>query len=190
VLLPVLEARSDRLVHRSHHRQHRSLGRIANRAVGVLGRASHRGLDQLRVDEPPRRGRQDLGCAAHDLAQDDAGVSPRPHQRRPRHRVHDLGPCGVGVAVLLQPLELLEDVAHRQHHVVAGVAVGDRKDVEVVDLLLARLEVTQRDGNHPAEAMEGWISHPGGLSPPWLSRGDPAYAALVTLFDFRQRVQT
>ena len=53
----------------------------------------------------------------------------------------------------------IQDVAHRQRHVVAGVPVGDRKDVEVVDLLTARLEVRERHRHHLAKANDCGVRH-------------------------------
>ena len=69
-----------------------------------------------------------------------------------------------------QPVDLLQARAQRQRHVVARVAVGDREDVEVVDLLAARLEVRQRAFQRDAEADEaGVATRPasGALERPW-----------------------
>jgi len=44
-----------------------------------------------------------------------------------------------------EAVQLVEHVAHRQRHVVAGIAVGDREDVQVVDLLAALLQVRAGD---------------------------------------------
>ena len=50
-----------------------------------------------------------------------------------------------------EAVELLDDRAQRQHHVVAGVAVGDREHVDLVDLFAARLERRQPRLEHGAE---------------------------------------
>ena len=63
--------------------------------------------------------------------------------------------------LLGQAVELVEHGAQRERHVVAGVAVGDREDVEVVDLLAARLELAERALDDGAEADEAGIGHGG-----------------------------
>ena len=54
-----------------------------------------------------------------------------------------------------------EDGPQGEHHVVAGVAVGDREDVEVVDLLAAGLERGQAGLDQRAEADDAGIETPG-----------------------------
>ena len=149
--LPLRAALGDGVGHRPDHGEHRSLGRLADRGVGAVGGVGQRRLDQLRVDQPAGRGRDLLGGAADDLAEDHAGVAARAHQRGARDLADDLRPARVAVRALLERVELVEHVTHRQRHVVAGVAVGDREDVEVVDLLAALLEVRERDAHHVAE---------------------------------------
>ena len=87
-----------------------------------------------------------LGKAAEDLREDDAAVAARPHERavrrRREHRVRRLGHRGVA--------GLLHRRAQRQVHVRTCVAVGDREYVEVVDLLLVRLQPRER-GGEPGE---------------------------------------
>ena len=51
-----------------------------------------------------------------------------------------------------QAVELVEHGAQRERHVVAGVAVGDREHVEVVDLAAASLELGERALDDRAEA--------------------------------------
>ena len=58
-----------------------------------------------------------------------------------------------------EAVELVQHGAQRQRHVVARVAVGDREDVEVVDLLAARLEVRERALDDGAEADEAGVGH-------------------------------
>ena len=68
--------------------------------------------------------------------------------------------------MLGEAVELVEHGAQRQRHVVAGVAVGDREDVEVVDLLAARLELAEGALDDGAEAEEAGIGHGGAGGPP------------------------
>ena len=82
--------------------------------------------------------------------------------------------------MLGEPVELVEHGAQRERHVVAGVAVGDREDVEVVDLLTACLELAEGALDDGAEAEKAGIGHGWGRA---------AYA-LVILPALRQRVQT
>ena len=184
----VREVLRDRVRHLADHGQHRSLGGVTHRFVGRVGGARERRRDQHRVDQLPRAARQLLGGAADDLAQDDAGVAARAHQRRAGDGVDDRL-AGLGVDRLpVEAVQLAHHGAHGQRHVVPGVPVGDREHVQVVDLLAALLQVPVGGLDDPAEALDGGVGHRRwGLS----RRACPArQAALVTLFDFRQRVQT
>ncbi len=130
------------LRHRPRHRQHRALGGLADRCPRGVRRVQQSGLDHLGVDQPARRSRELLGRAADDLAQDHARVPASAHERRASDRAHDLGPLRIAVhGRLLQAIELVDHMAKGQRHVVAGVAVGDREHVQVVDLLAPLLEV-------------------------------------------------
>ena len=51
-------------------------------------------------------------------------------------------------------LERVDDRPHGEREVRAGVAVGDRIDVEVVDALLVRLEVAEREAGDLTGAVE------------------------------------
>ena len=75
----------------------------------------------------------------------------------------------------------LQDGAQRQRHVVARVAVGDREDVEVVDLLAPRFKLRESRLDDEAETEEARV----GQRCPAAAR-----YALVTLPALRQRVQT
>ena len=75
----------------------------------------------------------------------------------------------------------VQDGAQRERHVVPRVAVGDREDVEIVDLLAARFKLRESGLDDEAETEETRIGH--GSDQP------PGYA-LVTLPALRQRVQT
>ena len=82
---------------------------------------------------------------------------------RPRHGVDDATAADlVERGALAECVELAQDRAQRQRHVVARVAVGDREDVQVVDLLAARLEVRERARNSGPEADEIGIGHRDG----------------------------
>ena len=61
-----------------------------------------------------------------------------------------------------QAIELRQNGTEGERHVVARVAVGDREDVEVVDLLAARLQVRQGAFERDAEADEARVRHQGG----------------------------
>ena len=126
----------DGLVHLADDGEHRALLRIADRGPGGGRRVAEGVADQRRADQLAAARRQDLGRPAHDLAEDDARVAARAHQRR----VGDGGDDQVAIdggerAVSSQVLESVEDRLDRAGHVVAGVAVGNREDVGVVDLL-------------------------------------------------------
>ena len=137
-----------------------SAGR-AHGAVGAVGRARHRRADQHRVDELAGARDQLLGGAADQLGEDHAGVAARAQQRGAGDRVDDLLAADLveRALVLGEPVELVEHRAQRQRHVVAGVAVGDREDVEVVDLLAACLELAERALDDGAEAEKAGIGH-------------------------------
>ena len=84
-----------------------------------------------------------------------------------------------------EAVDLVEHGAQRERHVVAGVAVGDREHVEVVDLLAARLEVRERALDDGAEADETGIGRHAARSS--LPSDQTAFWTLPAL---RQRVQT
>ena len=122
--------------HLADHGEHRPLGGVAHGLIGGIGGARERRRDQHRVDELPRAAGELLGRPADDLAEDHAGVPARAHQRRAGDGVHELVAVGRD-RLAVEPVELLHHGLHRQRHVVPRVAVGDREDVEVVDLLPA-----------------------------------------------------
>ena len=151
----------DPVGHLPHHREDRALRRRAHGAVGAIGRARHRGTDQDRVDELAGARDQLLGGAADELGEDHAGVAAGAQQRCAGDRVDDLLAADLveRALVLGEPVELVEHRAQRQRHVVAGVAVGDREDVEVVDLLPPRLERAECAFDDGAEAEKAGIGH-------------------------------
>jgi hypothetical protein len=152
--------------HVAHDREHRPLRGRADRPVGALGRARHRRADEDRVDELARTRDQLLRRAAHELGEDDPAVAARAEQRRARDRVDDLVAAELVERAVRRgvPVELVQARPQRERHVVAGVAVGDREDVEFVDLLPAGLELRERALEHGSEANEAGIGH-GGRDP-------------------------
>ena len=153
------ELAGDRVGHLAEDGQHRPLGRLAHRVVGGVGGAGEGGGDQHRVDQLAGPAGQLLGGAADDLAEDHAGVAARPHQRRPRQRLDQLGAADLVDLEPVEAVELLHHRAHRHRHVVAGVAVGDREDVEVVDLLAASLQIGVGRADDAPEAHDRGIGH-------------------------------
>ena len=144
--------------HVAHHRQDRPLSGLAHRRVGALRAARHRRADEHRVDELSGARDELLGGAADQLREDHAAVAASAEQRGARDGVDDLRPPDVVeraiVADLGETLDLGQAGVEREHHVVARIAVGDGKDVEIVDLLPARLEVRERALKAGAEADE------------------------------------
>ena len=92
----------------------------------------------------------------------------------------------------VERVELVEHRAQRHRHVVARVAVGDREDVQVVDLLAAVLELRERGGHDPAEADQALVGHGRVVhrQAAVIRRRAGRQACLVTLPALRQRVQT
>ncbi len=164
-LLHVRELARDAVRHLAHDGQDRPLRRLAHRVVGTVGRVGHGGADQHRVDQLAGPRGQLLGGAADQLGEDHARVPPRPEQRRAGYGVDDL--VATDLVHALEPVELLEHGAQRERHVVAGVAVGDREHVEVVDLLAACFELDQRALDDRAEADEARIGQGGRRATPW-----------------------
>ena len=152
----VRELGGDAAGHLAHDGEDRALGRLAHGAVGAVGGARHRGADQDRVDELAGARGQLLGGAADQLREDHAAVAARAEQRRAGDGLDDLVAADlVDLALLGEPVELVEHGAQRERHVVPRVAVGDREDVQVVDLVAACLELRERTLDDGAEADEG-----------------------------------
>jgi hypothetical protein len=155
--------------------------------------ARHRRGDQHRVDQLAGPRDQLLCSAADQLAEDDAAVAARTQQRRARDALHDLlTPDLIQLARVLgrQALQLVEHRSHRERHVVARVAIGDREDIEVVDLLAPGLEVRERaldDGTEADETGIGGHGAPTAYAGPALPERQTAFWTLPAL---RQRVQT
>jgi hypothetical protein len=97
-------------------------------------------------------------------------MAPRAEQRRAGDGVDDLVAADhVDLARRGQAVELVEHGTQRERHVVARVAVGDREDVEVVDLLPPALQLDERALDDRAEADEARIRQgvPGRPARPW-----------------------
>ena len=157
----VRELGRDPVRHLAHHGEDRALRGAAHGAVGAVGRARHRGADQDRIDELAGARDQLLGGAADQLREDDAGVAAGAQQRSAGDGLDDLVAADLvqRALVLGEPVELVEHGAQRERHVVAGVAVGDREDVEVVDLLTASFEFAEGPLDDGAEAEKAGIRH-------------------------------
>jgi hypothetical protein len=160
--LEVGQLAGQRVGHLAEDGEHRPLGRLAHRLVGGVGGAGEGGGDQHRVDQLAGAAGQLLGGAADDLAEDHPGVATGPHQRRPGQGLNQLGAVDLVDVELVEPVELLHHGAHRHRHVVAGVAVSDREDVEVVHLLPANGESRVGGLDDPAEALDGGVDHRSG----------------------------
>ena len=160
-LLHVGEVARHRGGHLAEHRQHRPLGRLADRFVRRLGGTRERRGDQHRVDQFPRSAGELLGRSADDLAEDHTRVAAGAHQRSARQRIHQLRAADLVDHLAVEAIELVADRAQRQRHVVPGVAVGDREYVQIVDLLAPLLEMCGGRADHAPESLYGGISHTG-----------------------------
>ncbi len=147
----------DRRVGRlADHRQDRALDRLGDRAIRSPC-ALPQGVGEVQAVEPPLAG-EILRDATQDLAGDDARVAAGTHQRAVAQRRRD--PLGGRVG---RALALLESRPDRREHVAAGVSVGDREDVQAVDLVDVGLEV--RDGGAKGLAQPGPVARPAGHQP-------------------------
>ena len=149
--------------HLADHGEDRSLGRLADRAVGLVSRTGQGGADQDRVDELAGAAGQLLGSPADQLGEDHARVAAGAEQRGAGDRGDDLvAPDLVDRAPLGgsgQPVELLQHGPQGEDHVVPGVPVGDGEHVEVVDLLAAGLERGQARLDQGSKADDARIRH-------------------------------
>jgi hypothetical protein len=118
--------------------------------------ARQRGTDQHRIDQLTRSADQLLRRTADQLGQDHAGVAAGAQQRRPGDRAHNLFPADLVERVTLgsleQAIQFLQHGPQREHHVVARVAIGDREDVQIVDLLAPFLQRDKARLHERAEA--------------------------------------
>ena len=153
------ELGGDAVGHLAHDGEDRALGRLADGVVGAVGGAGHRRADQHGVDELAGPRGELLGGAADELGEDDAAScrGRRAARRGRRSRRSRRGRSRRSRPAPDEAVELVEHGAQRQRHVVARVAVGDREDVEVVDLLAAAFQLRQRTLDDGAEADEARI---------------------------------
>ena len=166
------EIAGDPVGHLPHDGEDRPLGRRPDRRIGTVGCPGHRRADQDRVDQLARPADELLGGSADQLREDHPAVAASPEQRRPGDRVDDLIAADLvdrPVAVARQAVELVEHGPQGEDHVVAGVPVGDREHVEVVDLFAAGLQMCQRTGDDRAKANEIGVGHDprAVVRPPW-----------------------
>ena len=129
-------ARFGGLGHLADHGQHRPFDRAPNCAIGRIAGRAKRTCDHPFVDRVALA--EYIGEAPHDLAEDDAGVATRAHQR------------GAGqfagnrfVPLRGRLLERFDDRPHGESQIRARVTVGNGIDVEVVDPLPVRLEIRE-----------------------------------------------
>ena len=131
-------------------REHRAFDRLAEGLVGRVRGAAEGSGDRGGVD---LTGRGELiRSAADDLRQDHAGVPAGAQKRSPARLA-----CEIVPVVRVRPGERLLNAAHCQQQVRAGVAVGHRVDVEVVDPLPAPLE--RPDGATDEQAQRFEVAH-------------------------------
>ncbi len=163
VLGGVRHVACDAVRHLARDGQHRALRRLADGRVGAVRGFREGGADQRRVDQLAGPRDELLGGAADQLGEDHAGVPARAEQGGARDRLHDLLAADLvdrpAPVAAVEAVELFEDGAQRQRHVVPGVAVGDREDVEVVDLLASRFQMGERAGHGGPEADQVGVGH-------------------------------
>ena len=147
--------------HLAHDGQDRALGWVTDRTVGLVGGAGERGSDEDGVDQLTGAAGELFGGAADQLREDHARVAARAQQRRAGDRGDDLvapnlvdrSPLG-GAG---EPIELLQHGPQGEDHVVAGIAIGDREHVQVVDLFATLLERRQTRFDQRPEADDARI---------------------------------
>src|SRR5207249_2058575 len=125
------------LGHLANDGEHRSLDRLAHRAICSVTRRAERARERARVDLAVRA--QRLGGATDDLREDDPGVAAGAHQRGPRDLLDEARAIFGG-----RTIELVDHGARRHREVRPGVTVGHGIDVEVVDALAVALERGER----------------------------------------------
>jgi hypothetical protein len=150
--------------HLAEDGQHRALHRLPDRLVGRVGRSRECCRDQHRIDQLAGPAGQLLRGTADDLAQDHAGVAARPHQRGAGERVDELGAADLVDHLSVEPVELVVHRPEGERHVVTGVAVGDREDVEVVDLLATLVKMGRGRSDDAPESLYRGIGHTGSCS--------------------------
>ena len=139
----------------------------ADRGVAGVGGLGHRSGDRLRRLVLQRGAGEVAYVGAEHLAQDHPGVATRPQQRRTGQDGHALPQPERGVGRSCRA-QLVAGRGDGEEHVGAGVAVGDRVDVEGVDLLTRRGQGVGRDVDEPGDPVQGdavgdWLHRVGVL---------------------------
>ena len=138
-----------------------ALARVVEGCVEPVRAGPQRGRDVGRAGAGPVTER--LAEAEEEVGQHHSGVPAGAEHRGARHRA-----AGVRKRRVAERPEGVGDGAQSEAEVGAGVAVGDRKDVDPVDLVAA--------GRHPVGGREDGAGEPGTVDV-----GDPdAHAGRVT----------
>ena len=151
--------------HRPYGGEHRALGGVPHGVVRGVGGSRQRRAHEDRIDQLTGSRRQLLGCAAHDLREDHAAVPARAEKGGAGDGLDQVVAPQVVDRLPVDPVELREHGAEGHRHVVARVAVGDREDVQVVDLLPPALELGASLGDRPPEADDAGVRHADVLHP-------------------------
>jgi hypothetical protein len=100
-----------------------------------------------------RRSAEGAGDTSEDLTEDDPGIAPGAHERPIRDRPAG-GAHGVAVGGLeIDVVERLDDALDRERHIRAGVAVGDRVDVQPIHGLAVPLQRLGEGAHREHEAL-------------------------------------
>src|SRR5262249_49777905 len=102
-----------------------------------------------------------LGGTPDDLTEDHARVAPRTHQGGASEGIDELGPPHLIDQLAIQTVELVAHRAQRERHVVPGVPVRDREDVQVVYLLWPLVQVRGGGPNDARESLYRGPAHAG-----------------------------
>ena len=132
--------------------QDRPLDRLDHPLVGRLGGLAHRDRELPGIKR--RQVLQLAGEPAPDLRQDHPRVAAGAHQGAVRDPLR----YPADVVQLLRG-HLVVGRAHREEHVGAGIAIGNRKDVEGVDRLVMAIEPGQAGLQQPFQPLSFTICH-------------------------------
>jgi hypothetical protein len=136
------------------HGEDGALDRRADRGVAGVGGRRHGGGDGLGTAVVGAGAGEVGDVGPEHLAEDHAGVAARAHERGPCEERHALLEAEVGVG-RAGGAQLVAGGRDGEEHVGAGVAVGDRVDVEGVDLLTRRGQGVGRDVHEPRDPVQG-----------------------------------
>jgi hypothetical protein len=141
-------------------RSHREDGPLDRADHGPAGQIGRMGQGVLQLGGPHAvvaGGPEALAHAPQELAEDDPGIPPGPHEGAVPDGLADLGQHGVGG----HAVQLGDHGFQGQGHVGAGVAVGHRVDVEAVDVHLVRAQGVPVALHHGTQ-LGGAQGRPGG----------------------------